>query len=109
MVNHVAAQTLLMVIFVSIVLGALGYFLSSPILHLMGVDADVYQGALGFMRVSFIGMVFSFGFMMFQSVMRGVGQVTIPMYIVGGTVLLNFLLDPLFISGYGSFHGLGVM
>lgn len=57
----------------------------------------MYTGALGFMRVSFAGMIFSFGFMMFQSVMRGIGQVTMPLYIVGGTVLLNFILDPLFI------------
>lgn len=61
------------------------------------------------MQVSFVGMVFSFGFMIFQSVMRGIGQVKMPLYIVGGTVLLNFILDPLFIFGYGSFHGLGVM
>ncbi len=109
MVNHVAAQTLLMVVVVSIVLGSLGFFLTSPLLTLMGVDADVYQNAKGFMQVSFIGMVFSFGFMMFQSVMRGIGQVKMPLYIVAGTVLLNFILDPLFIFGYGSFHGLGVM
>lgn len=109
MVNHVAAQTLLMVMVVSVVLGVLWFFLTSPILKLMWVDADVYQNAKGFMQVSFIGMVFSFGFMMFQSVMRGIGQVTMPLYIVGGTVLLNFILDPLFIFGYGSFQGLGVM
>lgn len=109
MVNHVAAQTLLMVIVVSIVLGILWFFLTSPILRLMWVDADVYQNAKWFMQVSFIGMVFSFGFMMFQSVMRGIGQVTMPLYIVWWTVLLNFILDPLFIFGYGSFDGLGVM
>ncbi len=45
MVNHVAAQTFLMVVFVSIVLGALGFILTSPILKLMGVDAAVYESA----------------------------------------------------------------
>ncbi len=109
MVNHVAAQTLLMVLIVSSVLWAIGFILTPSILHLMGIEADVYNGALGFMRVSFAGMIFSFGFMMFQSVMRGIGQVTMPLYIVGGTVLLNFILDPLFIFWYGSFQGMGVM
>lgn len=75
----------------------------------MGVEPDVFANAKGFMQVTFIGMVFSFGFMMFQSVLRGVGQVKVPLYIVGGTVLLNFILDPLFIFGYGSFPALGVM
>jgi len=109
MVNHVAAQTLLMVAITSVVLGAIGYFLTPTLLHLMGVAPDVYAHALGFMRVSFIGLVFTFGFAMFQSIMRGIGQVTMPMYIVLGTVLLNFILDPLLIFGYGSFSGHGVM
>src|SRR5258708_3148884 len=49
MVDHVAAQTLLMIVFVSVVLGALGYLFSPPLLRLMGVTEVVYEGALGFM------------------------------------------------------------
>jgi putative MATE family efflux protein len=108
MVNHVAAQTLLMVASVSIALGAVGYAFAPDILHLMGVAPDVFFNALGFMRITFAGLVFTFGFVMFQSVMRGVGQVTMPLYIVAGTVLLNFVLDPFFIFGYGPIPPLGV-
>lgn len=109
MVNHVAAQTLLMVSIISVVLGAVGYFLVPTILHLMGVAPEVFADALGFMRVSFVGLVFTFGFVMFQSIMRGIGQVKMPMYIVLGTVLLNFALDPIFIFGWGPIAGYGVM
>src|SRR4030095_12051360 len=100
MVNHVASQTLLMVALTSIALGALGYVIAPGLLRWMGVGADVYPGALQFMRVSLLSLVTVFGFAMFQAVMRGVGQVTLPLYIVLGTVLLNFLLDPLFIFGW---------
>ena len=41
---------------------------------LSGVASDVYDGALGFMRVSFIGIIFIFLYAMFQALMRGVGQ-----------------------------------
>lgn len=109
MVNHVAAQTILMVSLVSVVLGAVGYFLAPTILHLMGVAPDVFADAVGFMRVSFVGLVFTFGFVMFQSIMRGIGQVKMPMYIVLGTVILNFALDPIFIFGWGRIPGYGVM
>lgn len=109
MVNHVAAQTLLMIIFVSLLLGLVGYLLAPGILSLMGVDPEVYALALGFMRVSFVGLVFNFTFFMFQSIMRGVGETTLPLYIVGGTVLLNFILDPLLIFGWGPVPALGVM
>ena len=61
------------------------------------------------MHVSFIGVIFVFIYAMFQSLMRGIGQPKVPLIIVSVTVLLNFVLDPLFIFGYGSFQGLGVM
>jgi len=108
MVNHVAAQTLLMVVLVSLVLGAIGYALSPVFLKLLKVSPQVYDGALGFMRFSFIGLVFNFSFFVFQAIMRGVGNATISVYIVLGTVLLNFALDPLFIFGWGPFPAAGV-
>jgi len=109
MVNHVAAQTILMVAITSVVLGALGYALSPLLLRLLGVAADVYGGALSFMRVSFIGIIFVFVYAMFQSLMRGVGQVRIPLLIVLATVALNFALDPIFIFGWGPIEGRGVV
>lgn len=109
MVDHVAAQTLLMVVVVSVVLGAIGYTMAPLLLSLMGVSPAVYENALGFMRVSFVGLVFTFSFSMFQSIMRGIGEAKLPVYIVLGTVVLNFVLDPIFIFGWGGIPALGVM
>jgi putative MATE family efflux protein len=109
MVGHVAGQTLLMVMLASVVLGTIGYFVAPGLLHLMGVAPDVYPGALGFMRVSFVGLVFNFTFFVFQAIMRGIGKATLPVYIVLGTVFLNFALDPLLIFGWGPVPGYGVM
>jgi len=61
------------------------------------------------MRVSFIGIVFVFLYAMFQALMRGIGETRLPLFIVFGTVLLNFVLDPLFIFGWGPVPGEGVM
>jgi putative MATE family efflux protein len=109
MVDHVAAQTMVMVALTSIVLGAIGFALAPLLLDLLGVAPDVYQGALGFLRVSFVGIIFVFVYAMFQALMRGVGQTRIPLLIVLGTVVLNFLLDPFFIFGWGPVPELGVM
>lgn len=109
MVNHVAGQTMLMVVLTSAVLGAIGYMLTPHLLKLMGVAPDVYDGAKGFMHVAFIGLVFSFTFIMFQSVMRGIGEMKLPIMIVALTVAMNFVLDPLFIFGWGSVPAMGVM
>jgi putative MATE family efflux protein len=109
MVNHVAAQTMVMVAISSVVLGGIGYALSPALLTLLGVAPDVYAGALGFMRVSFVGIIFVFIYAMFQALMRGIGQTRVPLFIVLGTVFLNFVLDPLFIFGWGPVPALGVM
>ena len=109
MVGHVAGQTLLMVIAASLVLGTTGFLAAPALLRLMGVAPDVYDGALGFMRVSFIGLIFNFSFFVFQAIMRSIGRATLPVYIVLGTVFLNFALDPLLIFGWGPVPGYGVM
>jgi len=104
----VAAQTLLMVLAVSVVLAIIGFCLTPYFLHALNVAPDVYSGALGFMKISFIGLVFNFSFMVFQSVMRGVGRAVLPVFIILGTVILNFALDPLFIFGWHFVPALGV-
>jgi Na+-driven multidrug efflux pump len=72
MVDHVTAQTMVVVAISSVVLGALGYGLSPHLLTLLGVASDVYAGALGFMRVSFVGIIFVFMYAMFQALMRAI-------------------------------------
>jgi putative MATE family efflux protein len=109
MVGHVAGQTLLMVAIASLVLGAGGFVAAPALLRLMGVAPEVYAGALGFMRVSFAGLIFSFTYFVFQSIMRGIGRPNLPVYIALGTVFLNFVLDPLLIFGWGPLPGYGVM
>jgi putative MATE family efflux protein len=109
MVDHVAAQTMLMVVLTSVALGALGYAFAPSLLDLLGVAQDVRAGALGFMRVSLVGIIFVFTYAMFQALMRGIGQTRLPLLIVLGTVILNFALDPVFIFGWGPIPGAGVM
>jgi putative MATE family efflux protein len=75
----------------------------------MGVTPDVYDGALGFMRVAFLGLVFTFAFFVFQAIMRSIGRATVPVFIVLGTVIGNFVLDPLLIFGWGPVPAFGVM
>lgn len=99
MVNHVAAQTILSVVAISCLLWAIWFILAPYILTLMWVESWVYSAALEFMRIWFVWIIFVFWFAMFQSIMRWLGQVSIPLYIIWATVFLNFFLDPLFIYG----------
>lgn len=108
MVNHVAAQTILVVFAISMSLATAGYFFAPKLLEMMKVTPSVYDGALGFMRFSFIAIVFNFQFIIFNAFMRGVGNPAVPVYVILGSVALNFALDPIFIFGWGPIPATGV-
>jgi putative MATE family efflux protein len=108
MVNHVAGQTILTITALSIVLGILGFFFSYYVIDLMGTAPAVRDNAVAFLQIAFIGLPFAFMYFMFQALLRGTGEVTLPLYIVAGTVLLNFCLDPILIFGMFGLPHLGV-
>jgi putative MATE family efflux protein len=107
-VDFIAAQTMFMVFFASLIITAAGYLLAEPVIGLMGAEPSVTSGAVSYLKISMLGTLFVFGFFAFQSLVRGVGEVKKPMYIVLGTVLLNLVLDPLLIMGYGPIPAFGV-
>ncbi len=106
-VDHVATQTLLMILLVSIFLATVAYLAAPWILKLLGIGREIFADSLVFLRVSLLGIPASFIFIMFQGVMRGIKKVRLPLLINVATLLLNFALDPLFIYGWGpvSPHG----
>lgn len=107
-VDYVSAQTVVMMLAASVVVTVVGYAVSGPAMRLMGAPTEVLRDATSYLQISFLGMVFMFGFFVYQSLMRGVGDVTTPMLIVLATVVLNLALDPLFIFGWGPVRPFGV-
>lgn len=107
-VDYTASQTVFVVFFVSIFLAISGYFLAGPMMRLVGAGPEIYQDSVTYFQVSSMGFIFLFMFFVFQSLMRGIGNVVFPLFVVLGTVLLNLVLDPLFIFGWGPIPGFGI-
>jgi len=101
MVSHAAAQTILMVVIISLFLSVFGFIFAPYLLHFMGANNEIFPMALPFLRISFVAVIANFSFFIFQSIMRGIGKPKVPVFVVIATVLLNFILDPLFIFGFG--------
>jgi len=108
MVDHVATQTLFMILIVSFFLATIAYLAAPKILLLLGIGPDIFADSLVFLRISLLGIPASFVFIMFQGVMRGIKRVKIPLLINVVTLLLNFALDPLFIYGWEPIGAHGV-
>lgn len=108
MVNYSSSQTMLLIFVLSVVLAIIGYTAAEPMMRLIGAGPEILGDSVSYFKISSFGFVFLFMFFCFQSLMRGIGNVMLPVYIVLGTVLLNAVLDPLFIYGWGPIPGKGV-
>lgn len=108
LVDYSSSQSILVILLISLSLSVLGYFSARPLMTLVGAGPEILEDSIRYFQVSSLGFVFLFMFFTFQSVMRGIGHVWLPMYIVLGTVILNLVLDPLFIFGFGPIPAYGV-
>ena len=107
-VDFNSSQTIFLIFLISILLSILSYFSAGPLMQLIGAGPEIIEESVSYFRVSSIGFVFLFMFFAFQSLMRGIGNVMLPVYIILFTVFLNLILDPLFIYGWGPIPGYGV-
>lgn len=107
-INYSSSQSVLMILITSVILAFVGYFGAGPLMRFVGAGPEILHDSVEYFKVSSLGFVFLFMFFVFQSLMRGIGNVWLPMYIVLGTVFLNLILDPLFIFGFGWIPGKGV-
>lgn len=96
-----AGQTILFNGAFSIVFGLIGYAISPSLLTLLGANGDLYEGALSFLRVMFLGMPTLFSMVIFSGIKAGEGDNKTPMIYGAISVLMNIILDPIFIFTLG--------
>ncbi|WP_035712581.1 MATE family efflux transporter [Salibacterium aidingense] len=85
----------------SIFLGVAGFLLAPYILTWMGTPESIHSMAVNYLRINFTGIVFLFGYNFIGTVLRAVGDSKTPLRFILVAVLLNVVLDPLFIAGFG--------
>lgn len=81
-------------------LGIAGLFLAETLLNLLGTPEDMMASAKSYLQINFIGMLFLFGYNFISTVLRALGDSRTPMRFVLIAVILNIVLDPLFIAGF---------
>lgn len=106
--NFYSGQSFIWIILIAILFSIIGAFYSEGLIRLFNPTPLVYSQAVDYLRISFYGVVFMFAYMIFMSILRGVGEVKIPLYLVLGTTILNFLIDPMFIYGFWFIPASGV-
>lgn len=91
------------------VLGVIGMTASATILRWLGTPDELMPMAEAYLRISFAGIPFLFGYNFIGTIMRALGDSRTPLNIVGTAVALNLVLDPLLIAGFGwGVHGAAI-
>lgn len=84
----------------ALTLSVVGYFMSESLLNLLGTPDNMMGQAKAYLQINFIGMLFLFGYNFISTVLRAIGDSKTPLRFVIVAVLLNVILDPLFIAGF---------
>ena len=110
--GKVAGQTLGFVVAIGAVLSVVGYVGAGPLLELFPSDAAtataVVPLAEQYMKIFFLGLPLMFAFFAFSALLRGHGDTRTPMRVMGLSVALNVVLDPLLVFGVGPFAEMGI-
>jgi len=106
--DHATWQAVLLAIFVSLVLGALGTLVAAPTLRILGADADVLAMGVSYLRILFGGLFTLVLIFVINSLLRGAGEARLALWVLVLSQGLTFVLDPFLIFGWGPFPVLGV-
>lgn len=94
--RQVAGQLLSFSFVFSLTLGLLGFFWGRNLLMLTGAEGAMLELSWQFLKIIFAGMPTMFVFFAFQSIKQGQGDTLTPMILAGSSVVLNIILDPIF-------------
>lgn len=92
-----SAQIISYLFVLGIIMSAVGYLISPWILKLMKVSGETYIYSRQYLNIIFMGVPFMYLFFAFQSIEQSQGNMTLPMIFSGISVVLNIVLDPIFI------------
>ncbi|WP_337878960.1 MATE family efflux transporter [Rheinheimera sp.] len=90
------------------VLSVIGYFSIDPLFRLLGAKADTLPFIHQYMEIWFLGAVFLITPMIGNAVLRAAGDTKTPSILMACAGLLNAVLDPIFIFGWGPVPAMGV-
>ncbi len=105
---HAGVQALIIALIVTVFISALGIIFAPDILRLMGASPEVVKEGTSFTRIMLGGSVVIILLFLINGIFRGAGNAAMAMKSLWIASILNIILCPLLIYGYGPFPELGL-
>ena len=103
-----AAQAIFVTVFLSIIIGILGYYYAEQILLLMGGEGDMVEEGVWYTKIIMATNAVIMLLFVLNGIFRGAGDARIAMYSLFVANGINLILDPIFIFGLGPIPEMGV-
>jgi len=89
-------------------LSTVGYFITDPLFTLLGAQPSLLPLIHQYMDIWYVGSICLIGPMIGNAVLRASGDTKTPSIIMGSAGLINAVLDPIFIFGFGPVPAMGI-
>ncbi|WP_201027450.1 MATE family efflux transporter [Paraglaciecola hydrolytica] len=106
--KETATGALMLAFVLAVVMALIGIVSVEPIFSLMGASEDLIVHIKDYMHVWYAAGVFLAMPMVGNSVLRAAGDTKTPSYVMAFGGLVNVILDPILIFGWGPFPALGI-
>jgi putative MATE family efflux protein len=106
--SNTAFQAIITGIFISLLIAVPGYIFAEDILRLMGSSNHMINDLAGYTRIMLVGNVVIMLLFIINAVFRSAGDAAISMRVLWFANILNVILDPCLIFGYGPFPEMGI-
>lgn len=106
--NNFAEHAIILGMVLGVAIAILGIIFSPQIFTFMGADEQVLPLAIEYSTLIFVGMIFMFAWFISDSILKAQGNSKIPMMYLGASVVLNIVLDPILIFGFGPIPAMGL-
>ncbi len=106
--NHVAGHIFILSLFWGLLFTFVAVYYATPILTLLGATPDIMEPGTIYLVITAYGTLPHIFALMASNVIRGSGDAVKPMVITITASVLNIVLDPFMILGYGPFPAMGI-
>lgn len=108
LMSHVVVHSFWLALLMALVVGGVVFLWAEPLLTLFTDDAELLPVAGQFLKITAVGLLFTFGLFSLTGALTGIGDTLSPMLVMMATNGLNILLDPLLIFGLPAVPWLGI-
>ncbi len=106
--SQTAVQSILLGIAVAAIISFIGILFPKEILGLMGAESDLIADGYRYTQVLLGGNVTIMLLFLINAIFRGAGDASVAMRVLIFSNVLNIILDPMFIFGFGPIPAFGV-